>query len=374
MLFAGDFSQLPPVEGKSLLAKDFSLWREGVNTFLELKTNHRFKHDPEWGLLLQSMRDEGLTMEQVDFVNRRVVSENSNIPNDISHATHNNKDKSAINEGIFLQHLKRTHSKNINVQPPSHTIVVMASNLKFHIQRGRYEDMPDLQRNIILTRCSDADVTSTNSSKRIDPMLNFFVGRPLMINDNINVENRIANGSMATFGKVSLTNGLRDCFVITIDGFCVNCVEAINDADHIEVMLEGDACASNIRRIKILKSRAVAKFFDPQDPMTDFMNIPQKRLARIQLSQFPLNIADARTVHKLQGKSLQNLFVSNWSCGPNWACVVLSRVRTSNGLFLRLPLDHSKLNSDDTIDLRTKTKAFLQHFRDNKSPLAHRNV
>ena len=371
MLFAGDFSQLPPVEGKSLLARDFSLWREGINTFLELRTNHRFKHDPDWGLLLQSMRDEGLTMEQVDFVNRRVVSENSNIPNDVSYATHTNKDKSAINEGIFLQHLKRTHSKNINDQPPFHTIVVMASNLKFHIQKGRYDDMPDLQRNIILTQCSDADISSTNSSKRIDPMLKFFIGRPLMINDNINVENKIANGSMATFRKVSLTNGLSDCFVINIDGFYVNCVEAIN-VNHIEVMLEGDACASNIRRIKISKSTAIAKFLDCEDPMNDF--IPEKISARIQLHQFPLNIANARTVHKLQGTSLQNLFVSNWSYGPNWAYVVLSRVRTSNGLFLRLPLDHKKLNSDNTIDLKNKTKAFLQHFRDNKSPMANRNV
>ena len=165
MLFAGDFSQLPPVGGASLLAKKFSLWRNGVNTFLELRTNHRFRHDPQWGLLLQSMRDEGLTKEQVDFVNKRIVNEKSKIPSEISCATCGNKDKCAINEGIFLQHLKKTHSKNINVQPPFHTIVVMASNLKFHIQRKRHEDMPDLQRNIILTCCSDANVTSTNSSK-----------------------------------------------------------------------------------------------------------------------------------------------------------------------------------------------------------------
>ena len=162
MLFVGDFSQLPPVDGVSTLAKNFSLWREKVNTFLELQTNHRFNHDPQWGLLLQSMRENGLTIEQVDFVNRNVVSETSDIPSDISHATHSNKDKSAINEGIFLHHLKKTHSKNINVKPPFHTVVVMASNLKLHIAKKRHEDMPDLQKNIILTRCSDADIVGTN--------------------------------------------------------------------------------------------------------------------------------------------------------------------------------------------------------------------
>ena len=89
MLFAGDFSQLPPVVGKSLLARSFSLWRNRVNTYLELQTNHRFKDDPEWGLLLQSLRDEGLTKEQVEIVNQRVVTKNQSIPPNIAYATYN---------------------------------------------------------------------------------------------------------------------------------------------------------------------------------------------------------------------------------------------------------------------------------------------
>ena len=95
-------------------------------------------------------------------------------------------------------------------------------------------------------------------------MLKLFVGRPLMINENIDVENKIANGSMATFRKVSLKNGLKDCFVIDIDGFCVNCVEAVN-VDHIEVMLEGEECTSNIRKIEMVTPTAVAKCADPLD-------------------------------------------------------------------------------------------------------------
>ena len=59
---------------------------------------------------------------------------------------------------------------------------------------------------------------------------------------------------------------------------------------------------------------------------------------RVQISQFPLNIADARTVHKLQGRSLNNLLVSNWSYTPNWIYVVLSRIKTSKGLFVQKPL------------------------------------
>jgi len=95
---------------------------------------------------------------------------------------------------------------------------------------------------------------------------------------------------------------------------------------------------------------------------------PKRRAKIIQLSQFPFNVANARTVHKLQGKSLENLMVSNWSHTVNWMCVVLSRVRTSGGLFLRIPLDFNKMNTNDTIQMRNKTKAFLQLFRRTKSP------
>ena len=59
----------------------------------------------------------------------------------------------------------------------------------------------------------------------------------------------------------------------------------------------------------------------------------------VQISQlFPLNIANTSTLHKLQGQSLNNLLVSNWSYTPNWIYVVLSRIKTSKGLVVRKPL------------------------------------
>ena len=281
-----------------------------------------------------------------------------------SHPFGNNQDKCAINERIFLEHLKYTHNTEMNVMPPFHTIVVMASNLKLHVSKRRCRNMPELQKNILLTCCSDANVTS-GGSKRIDPMLKLCVGCPLIINDNINVENKIANGSMATFMNVKLKNGFKDCFTINIHGHYVRCVEA-TDVEHIEVMLEGDSSANNVRRIEISKMTAIAMFPDVEDIMTASTGSPQRRQKQIQLCQFPLNVADARTVHKLQGKSLENLLVSNWSHTTNWVHVVLSRVKTSNGLFLRIPLDHNKLNSRETINLRNKTKSFLQFFKQTK--------
>jgi hypothetical protein len=64
---------------------------------------------------------------------------------------------------------------------------------------------------------------------------------------------------------------------------------------------------------------------------------------------------NARTVHKLQGRSLENLFLSTLDYTDNWIYVALSRVKTLKGLFLRKPLLYSKVRgmSQECIDFHT---------------------
>ena len=49
------------------------------------------------------------------------------------------------------------------------------------------------------------------------------------------------------------------------------------------------------------------------------------KFGAIKFNQFPINVANARTVHKLQGQSIKNLVVSTWNYTGNWVYVVLSR-------------------------------------------------
>ena len=58
----------------------------------------------------------------------------------------------------------------------------------------------------------------------------------------------------------------------------------------------------------------------------------------LSITHFPLLLNYATTGHKLQGKSLDHLVIAEWSKTENWAYVVLTRVKTLEGLFLTEPI------------------------------------
>ena len=76
----------------------------------------------------------------------------------------------------------------------------------------------------------------------------------------------------------------------------------------------------------------------------------------------PIVFNNATTGHKLQGSSVDQLFIHEWKYGcRNWVYVVLSRVRTRNGLFIRKPIKISEIKNFNTVpDALTK---MLDKFR-----------
>jgi hypothetical protein len=81
----------------------------------------------------------------------------------------------------------------------------------------------------------------------------------------------------------------------------------------------------------------------------------------MRMTQFPVNVANARTVHKLQGRSIENMVLSTLDYTDNWIYVALSRVVTMGGLFLRVPLLHAK-----TRGMSNECKKFHQEWRRTK--------
>jgi hypothetical protein len=80
--------------------------------------------------------------------------------------------------------------------------------------------------------------------------------------------------------------------------------------------------------------------------------------------QIPILINNATTGHKLQGSGVENLFVHSWSNVKNWTYVVLSRVRTLNGLYFREKLSSNLSN----YAMNDKLQLMICKFRDNFKP------
>ena len=76
--------------------------------------------------------------------------------------------------------------------------------------------------------------------------------------------------------------------------------------------------------------------------------------AAIKLKCLPVVLNHATTGHKLQGKSMDEIVITEWSKkdAKKWAYVMISRVRTLEGLFLLEPLP-------DNIDFQPDEK-YLQ--------------
>jgi len=79
-------------------------------------------------------------------------------------------------------------------------------------------------------------------------------------------------------------------------------------------------------KAKVLKPRALQ------------VNGKERETLQMKAIQVPVVINNATTGHKLQGTGIDELFVHSWSYVTNWAYVMLSRVKTCNGLFCRKPL------------------------------------
>ena len=196
--------------------------------------------------------------------------------------------------------------------------------------------------------------------KDVYPLLKLYKDRPLCINQNINVERCIANGAMCKFIGINLKEGAeRYVETIIIDGYYVNCVQACHVHSISVEMIDGNHDPNNPKILNISSVSVAANVHCPIPYNGPITKNTFRFWRHIKFDQFPINVANARTVHKLQGRSIENILISNWDYTGNWVYVVLSRCSTLKGIFLRKPLKKSRSMSEKNI-------LFHMEFRKNK--------
>ena len=175
----------------------------------------------------------------------------------------------------------------------------------------------------------------------------------------------MANGSMCKFVGLKLKSNV-NMGSINIDGYYVNCVEA-NEVKYMVLELQEHKEVNQCRELIRVKPRKTNQLIaeipipgagSPYDHKTK-----RSKCTKIKFVQFPINTSNARTVYKLQGRTIENLMIASFDYTDNWIYVALSRVTTLGGLYLMKALHHPKCKGMSAI-----CKAFHSNFRDNKKP------
>lgn len=342
--FFGDFCQLEAIGGNTIYKHRYGIyWEQALNCMVELKGGHRYKDCSQMQRIMPLMRAEGLSEEDREILNSRVIDGNNvkmPSPATVRFATYYNKKRCNINADVFLDYLTRIHFGCTEGNICESAIVVKANALWGQSKKNLTFD----QRKVLFEECSEADIQNTQK-QRCDPMLCLFDGCNVMGNENSDVGNGIANGTTCMFRKVHFKVGVT-LQRIQMHGFWVYAA-SVDDIDCLELEWQD----SSMYQGKFYVFPQASKYHIYY-PVYEFYKKVRIKTS-IYLTQFPIVINHATTGHKLQGKSMIALVIAEWSKVKNWAYVVLSRVRTLSGLFLTepIPVDIDFLPPPEYLDM-----------------------
>jgi hypothetical protein len=327
--FLGDFCQLETIDKDVIYKHHYEIyWEQALNCLVELRGAHRYKNCSEMQRIMPDIRNHGLSDADRKILNSRVIDGNNvkmPSPDTIRFATYFNAKRCGINIEVFRSYLKRTHA-DCTIDNIPDTAIVIKSKACW----GKSKiPLSFEQRKVLFEKCSEADVTNSRS-KHLDPLLCLAFGSHSMINDNKDVYKGIANGTTTVFVKAILKPGAK-LEPMQMFGYWVNSV-SVDDVDQLEFEWQDYDRFKGKFRVSAIQGVYNVKF--PVIEMGKEIRVG----TTIQLTQFPAVVNFATTGHKLQGKSLDELLIAEWSNVKNWAYVVLSRVRTLAGLFLEKPI------------------------------------
>jgi len=350
IIFVGDFCQLEPI-GKTgnnspIYATEIRPLWDSMNCMVELTGRWRYENDPLLGEMLYQLRENGLTPEIRNYFNGRVM----NPPQDVQvqYATFTNGLRHAVNNKVFTDHLEKYHSKDKSKPIPDNAIMILPS-MEWPVSK-RQLSLDEMKEIIETNSTSDYENTSKQKRKEFEPILKLFSKSKIVVDENIAVSLGVANGTTGLFRGLKLKEGAKP-FPFNFDGYWVNAIAV----DNVQSMLVDftESSFSGTFALEPLK-----QYFNLPSRLTPTL-APSGSAIKINITQFPVSVNYATTVHKLQGKSRKNLFLLEWAPNTrNWAYVALSRVCSSEGLFLK-----SKIPDSLEMNPHPMMKAMMEDFR-----------
>ena len=335
IVFSGDFRQLePPSKSKALYEDICPAFQYKINCFMELQGQHRFKDDPMFGEILTRMRNGTITKEDIDWINTRVVKcKDNELPPNLRYATYYNSDRDAINSALFEQRCRDTINRFGDAKD---CLLIFSDDIRMRTSPKIYKKLRN--RGHFWNNCTESNIkTKVPNDTKIDPVLKLYKGCSVMLPTNIDVKNGQANGTRASIKRIVLKRN-NVASTVNYEGMMIPAVSASQVA-YVELEHDKQHETGATFRIKPQVNRFQAEVLLPELLRTQS---DERERVRMTANQIPILISNATTGHKLQGSTVSQLFVHSWRYETNWPYVVLSRVKTLSGLFLRQPLKYDK--------------------------------
>ena len=333
MVFAGDYSQLEPVKREPVYKKgcESNEFQGALNCFIELEGKWRFRDDKAWGDIMSRFREGCPTVEDIELINDKCYRR-KDIPDGIQVATYMNKDRDAINSAIFDDLCKRHNTGDAVLKGVC--LIFMDELYSKNSSQVWVPIMSNAVKRYFYENCNEDDCKVNSKARgRVDPCLKVYCDCPMMHTQNSSVADGEANGSRILAKQVKLKRG-EIPFELRLD--CGTTIHAMY-ASQVEHILVEHECEDIVPRRFTIESQ-----------VTSFhckMHLEgEKEWLALRGTQFPIISNSCTTGHKLQGCTVEDILANDWNFGANWVYVVLSRVKTMAGLYIRqkLPLKLEK--------------------------------
>ena len=322
IVLAGDLCQLDPVVGFPVYSKNhkssvrdragYKLWHESVNHCILLEENMRFLNDPEWGKVLESVRLGNWTDKALQIINSRLarVPQGGNCQTVSAQASQVDS-----SPGPKLP-------ASIRVQDCLKPVIVVSNESRRKYNSALFSmcirQLDETNKPIrILARLAKTRTTRTmtagdfkslykladNKTEKIPMILDLFVGAPVMFTMNDTREKKIANGSVGFVVGFEFPRSWQNDYVgRSKDGVFV------------------PSCEPNTILVRILgkeghqfHSDLPPGIFRTKRRHTTVRVTYPNRQFEFGLSGFPIRLAFAATTFKVQGLSLKDYIIADWT-------------------------------------------------------------
>ena len=316
IIVVGDMYQLPPIRKKPVFANFkndvFNLYHPWhLFTMIELVEIMRQKDDQPFAELLNRFRTANQTEEDIKCIQSRAIANSSDnsYPSDALHIWAENNPVNQHNE-MKLENITGPlfHLKAIDQYPPN----VSQQDIDRVLARPRSE-----------TGGLDSDIYIKETAR-------------VMLTTNIDIADRLINGQLGTIVRIEVNQNNQNPTVIYIKF----------DDDKAGSSLIQKSSHPFVRENQVV----------PLQPVLAKIKIRSNKPSspEIQRTQFPLTLAYAVSIHKVQGLSLTNVVISfdlvkqrTFNYGQVY--VALSRATTLNGIHVLGTLENKHVKADPRV-------------------------